>query len=63
MKTDNLRSFTKGNKKEGMDCCIGRTEIVTGLQVKNSEFDCLLDSRFLKPVEFSDSVSTFNRST
>ena len=33
MKTDNLRSFTKGNKKEGMDCCIGRTEIVTGLQV------------------------------
>jgi len=26
MKTDNLRFFTKGNEKEGMDCWIGRTE-------------------------------------
>jgi len=43
MKTDNLRFFTKGNEKEGMDCWIGRTEssyCLTG----NSEYDCLLDS-------------------
>ena len=42
MKTDNLRFFTKGNKKEAMDCWIGRTEssyCLTG----NSEYDCLLD--------------------
>jgi len=26
MKTDNLRFFTKGNEKEGMDCWIGRNE-------------------------------------
>ena len=43
MKTNNLRFFTKGNGKEGIDCRIGRTESsywITG----NSEFDCLLDS-------------------
>jgi len=43
MKTDNLRFFTKGNVKEGIDCWIGLTEssyLLTG----NSEFDCLLDS-------------------
>ena len=44
MKTDNLRFFTKGNEKEGMDCCwIGRTESSYWL-TGNSEFDCLLDS-------------------
>jgi len=26
MKTDNLRFFTKGNEKEGMDCWIGLSE-------------------------------------
>ena len=62
MKTDNLRFFTKGNEKEGMDNWIGRSESSYWL-TSNSEYDCLLDSLFLKPVEFSDSVSTFNRST
>ena len=62
MKTDNLRFITKGNEKEGMDCLIGRTESSYWL-TGNSENDCLLDSFFLIPVEFSDSVSTFNRST
>ena len=62
MKTDNLRFITKGNEKEGMDCWIGRTENSYWL-TGNSEYDCFLDSLFLKPVELFDSVSTFNRST
>ena len=43
MKTDNLRFFTKGNEKEGMDCWIGLTESSQWPTV-NSEYDCLLDS-------------------
>ena len=62
MKTDNLRFFTKGNEKEGMDYWIGQIES-SNLLTGNSEYDCLLDSCILKPVEFTDSVSTFNRST
>ena len=43
MKTDNLRFFTKGNEKEGMDCWTERTESSFWL-TGNSENDCLLDS-------------------
>jgi len=41
MKTDNLRFFTKGNKKGGMDYWIGRNESSYWL-TGNSEYDCLL---------------------
>ena len=37
MKTDNLRFFTKGTEKEGMDCWIGRTEIIYWLTGNSSQ--------------------------